>query len=216
MPSPVEIAPQNPGKSHKVVSGETHERVLDIVFQLDEADRNYDFILRFEPSFAPESQIVIKSEGGKTSVVEYTSLSGNIYRKLNSVMANGGKENVVEMAKLIEVRKRVVEVQAAQAALWRTSFADSIGATVKVLEERREEAARGIGTITIDGTFYSLWRDQDGSRISTGVWDHEVSNREVTGELKLVQWMNTLRRDVATLTSKKDSVNQTATTKRPK
>src|SRR5437899_1058343 len=61
-------------KSYKLVSHETHERVLDIVFQRDEANRDYDFVLRFEPSFAPESQITVKKAVGKIEVVTYRSL----------------------------------------------------------------------------------------------------------------------------------------------
>lgn len=187
---------QGPHKSYRVVSRETHERVLNIVFQRDEASRDYDFVLRFEPSFAPESQIVVRTAANKVEVVEYASLSGNIYRKLDSVMANGGKEDPVEMAKLIQVRKRLIEVSHAQVAQWRRSLADSVAASMKALERRSVESARGIGTITLDGTFYHLWYDQVGSHLSFGLLDHEVRDREVTGELELVRWMNSVRLNV--------------------
>jgi hypothetical protein len=193
---------QEPLKSYKVISRETYERVLDTVFQRDEANRDYDFVLRFEPTIAPESQIVIKRAGRKTVVVEYMSLSGNIYRKLDNIMANGGKEDAVEMAKLVQVRKRLVEVREAQVRQWRGSLPEMMAASMKLLEQRSAEAAKGIGTITIDGTFYSIWYDQVGTHMSIGVWDHEVSNREITGELELVRWMNAVRRDVEKLNSK--------------
>jgi hypothetical protein len=190
---------QDPLKSYKVISRETYERVLDTVFQRDEANRDYDFVLRFEPSIAPESQIVIKRSAGKTQVVEYTSLSGNIYRKLDNIMANGGKEDAVEMAKLVQVRKRLVEVRDAQGNQWRGSLPGMMAASMKLLEQRSAEAASGIGTTTIDGTFYSLWYDQGGSSIFFRALDHEVSNREISGELDLVRWMNAVRRDVEKL-----------------
>ena len=190
---------QDPLKSYKVISRETYERVLDTVFQRDEANRDYDFVLRFEPSTAPESQIVIKRAAGKTQVVEYTSLSGNIYRKLDNMKANGGKEDSVEMAKLVQVRKRLLEAPEAQVNQWRSSLPGMMAASMKLLEQRSAEAASGIGTITIDGTFYSLWYDQVGTHMSIGVWDHEVSNREITGELEVVRWMNAVRRDVEKL-----------------
>ena len=183
---------QEPLKTYKLVSRETCERVLDIVFQRDQANWDYDFVLRFEPSFAPESQIVVRKAANRVEVVEYTSLSGNIFMKLNSVMAHGGKEDPVEMAKLIQVRKRMIEVPNTQVRQWRRRLADSISASIKRLEQRSVEAERGIGTITIDGTFYNLWYDQVGSHISFKLLDHEVSNNEVTGELELVRWMNSV------------------------
>lgn len=187
---------QEPLKTYKVVSHETHERVLDILFQRDEANRDYDFILRFAPSFAPESQIVVKRRFGKAEVVEYTSLSGNIYGKLNNVMANGGKEDAAEMAKLVQVKKRVIEVPTAQVRQWRKSLANSIGATMKALEQRDIEDERGNGTITIDGTFYYFWYTQVTGDISFNLLDHEISDRKVTGLLALVRWMNTVRLDI--------------------
>lgn len=193
---------QEPLKTYKVVSSETYERVLDIVFSRNEPTQNYDFVLRFKPSFAPESQILVKTpiifKGAvdKVEVVTYTSLSGNIYGVLNSTMAHGGKEDPVEMAKLIQVQKRVIEVPIARVRQWRRNLAAAFGASMKRLELRAAESERGIGTITIDGTFYDLRYDQVGSHISFSVLDHEVSNREVTGGLEIVRWMNTLRRDV--------------------
>ncbi len=190
---------QDPPKSHRMITRETCERVLDIVFQHEEATRDYDFVLRFEPSFAPESQIVIKRAVGKTQVIESTSLSGNIYQKLENIMANGGKVDVAETAKLFQVRKRLLEIPDAQANQWRRSLPGMMAASMKLLEQRSAEAVKGIGTITLDGSFYSIWYDQVGSHLSMGVWDHEVSNREITGELELVQWMNAVRLDVAKL-----------------
>ena len=185
--------------SRKVISRETYARVVDMVFPRDGEGHGHDFILRFEPSFAPESQIVVRNAVNKIEVLEYTSLSGNIYKKLNSVVAHGGEEDAVAMAKLIQVRKRLVEVPITQALQWRDGFADSVGNSIKTLEQRSAEAAKGVGTVTIDGTFYSLWYDPEGSHISISVWDHEISDREITGELRLVRWMNAVRRDVEKL-----------------
>lgn len=192
---------QEPLKTYKVVSHQTHERVLDILFQRDEANRDYDFILRFLPSFAPESQILVKRRVGKVEVVEYTSLSGNIYDKLNNTMSNGGREDAAEMAKLVQVRKRVIEVPTAQVRKWRESLANSVGATMKTLEQRDIEGERGKETITIDGTFYYFWYTQVTGDISFNLLDYEVNNRKAEGELALVRWMNAVRLDVQKLKS---------------
>ena len=50
-------------KSHKVVSPGNYNRVLDILFPRDDSTKNiFAIVLRFEPSFHPESQIIIRRE----------------------------------------------------------------------------------------------------------------------------------------------------------
>ena len=83
-------------KSNKVISQETYNQVLDILFNRDESAKNYLLVLRFGPSFHPESQIVIRGGGDKVEVLEYTSMSGNIYSKLNEIISHGGKEDAVQ------------------------------------------------------------------------------------------------------------------------
>lgn len=191
--------PQESPRNYKVISPATYEKVLDIVFRHDDAKRQYDFVLRFEPSNAPESEISIERKPTKTEVIEYTSLSGNIYGQLDKILRNGGKEEAAEMAKQIRVRKRILEVPAVQANQWWSRLPDAIAATIKLLEKRRAEELRGVGTITIDGTNYSFSYNQVGGNVSTEMWDHEISGREVTGEVELVRWMNSLRLDVEKL-----------------
>ncbi len=185
-------------KSRPVISNETYEAVLEIVFPRETA---CDYVLRFEPTLAPESQIVIRRSRGKTEAIEYTSLSGNIYRKLDRLKAKGASEDAMEMAKAIRVRKRTVEVPLNYESLWRSNFSISNEASKKLLEERRAEEAQGIGTVPLDGTLYVIWRGQNGHDAFFRQWDHEVSDHEVTGEFQLVQWMNNIRRDVGMLLS---------------
>jgi hypothetical protein len=189
-----------PSKSYKLISTETHDRVLEILFSRYNLKGDYWFVLRFKPSSSPESQIVVREERDKIEVVEYTSLSGNIYSKLNSIMAEGGKEDAIEMAKLIKVGKRSIDIPDAQARQWRTSFFKSIGDSIKAFKQRSEEYDKGIGTLTIDGTFYNLWYHHvDHITIAFDFYDEEVRDRQPNGDLKLVQWMNAVRRDIERL-----------------
>jgi hypothetical protein len=89
---------------NQVVSEETYYRVLDIVFPRTDADTNktvFQLVLRFQPSFHATSQIVVRRRVDRVEVVEYTSPDGNIYDKLNDILAHGGKEDSVTMAKSI-------------------------------------------------------------------------------------------------------------------
>jgi hypothetical protein len=185
-------------KSYKVVSQETYNRVLDILFPQGDLGV-VTIVLRFEPSFQPESQIIIRKDLDKAEVIEYTSLSGNIYSKLNDVMAHGGKEDAVEMAKLIKVRRRSVEVPYAQIKQWHTGLLASIRESLNVFKEKLDEYDTGTSTIALDGTFYDLWYEQVGDKFSFKLYDEEINDLRSTGKFKLVQWMNTVRRDVRKL-----------------
>lgn len=185
-------------KSYKVVSSETYNRVLDILFPRDDS-AIFAIVLRFEPSFQPESQIIIRRGLDKAEVIEYTSLSGNIYKKLNDVIAQGGKEDAVEMAKLIKVRKRSVEVPHAQVKQWHTSFLVSISESLNGFKEKSEEYDTGTSTIALDGTFYDLWYKQISNEMSFRLYDQAVEVPRLEADFKLVQWMNAVRREVEKL-----------------
>ncbi len=190
------VRAQERPRTYREISPATYDKVLDLLFQREETDRHYDFVLRFEPSNAPESQLFIKQSAKKTQVVEFTSLSGNIYAKLDSILQKGGQEDAVEMAKQLRVRRRILEVPAAEANQWWSGLPAAMGATVALLQNRGAKAAAGVGTITLDGTYYSFWYDQVGSKVFVRLSDHEVSSQEVTGTIELVRWMNRLRCDI--------------------
>ena len=198
--SPEDSAP----KSYPVVSRETYNRVLDILFPRDDPDPSktvFELILRFRPSFQSTSQMVIRRRVDKVEVVEYTSLDGNIYGKLNETLARGGKEDAVEMAKSIKVKRREISVPYTQVKRWYAAFFDSLASTTKMLQERGEEFDKTEGgeTILLDGTIYDLWYEQRLNKMSFSLYDIEVDTPGDDGDFKLVQWMNAVRRDVGKL-----------------
>ena len=185
-------------KSFKVVSPETYNRVLDMLFPRGDSGI-VTIVLRFEPSFQPESQITIRSGQDKSEVIEYKSLSGNIYSKLSDVIAHGGKEDAVEMAKLIKVGRRSIEVPYAQVKQWHARFLVSVSDSLNSFKGKIDEYDTGTSTIALDGTFYYLWYKQISNEISFKLYDHEVNSQGATGDFKLVQWMNIVRREVERL-----------------
>ena len=187
-------------KRNKLVSQETYNHVLDILFPRDESAKNYLLVLRFGPSFHAESQIVIKGGGDKVEVLEYTSLSGNIYSRLNEVLAHGGKEAAVEMARLIKVRRRSIEVSDSKVKQWHLGFLHGLEELSKSFHDQTEQLDKeGSITVALDGTLYEFWYSQGVSRTSFSVWDEEVSDQQPNGILKMVRWMNAVRRDVEKL-----------------
>ncbi len=191
-------------KSYSVVSRETYNRVLEILFprnDLNPSDTVFELVLRFRPSFQPTSQIVIRRRVDKVEVVEYTSLDGNIYGKLNEILARGGKEDAVEMAKAVKVKRRESSVPYAQVKRWYASFFDSLPSTTKTLREVGEEFDKtgGSESFILDGSTYDLWYEQRLNKMSFSLYDVEVNNPGSDGEFKLVQWMNAVRREVGRL-----------------
>jgi hypothetical protein len=189
-------------KTYPVVGEETYNRVLDILFSRDvPASRGslWTVSLRFKPSSKPESQIIIRRYvNRKLGVVEYTSPDGSIYGKLNEALARGDKEDAVEMAKSVRVARREVSVAPAQARRWYATFFDSLVSTTKTLREALEESEKtGAESFVFHGTFYDLRYEQGINEMSFKLYDVEVDKPGSDGELKLVQWMNMVRRDVA-------------------
>lgn len=194
----------NAPKSYPVVSRETYNRVLEILFPRDDPDPSktvLELVLRFRPSFQSTSQMIIRRRIDKVEVVEYTSLDGNIYSKLNETLARGGKEDAVEMAKSIRIKRREISVPYTHAKRWYASFFDSLASTTKTLRESGQEFDKtgGNETILLDGTIYDLWYEQRLNKMSFSLYDVEVDTPGADGEFKLVQWMNAVRREVGKL-----------------
>jgi len=188
-------------RTYPVISWETYYSVLDAVFPRSDPDTSktiFEFVLRFEPSSHATSQIVIRNRGDKTEVIEYTSPDGNIFDKLNEALGHGRKEDAVALAKLIRVKRREIAIPEAQIKSWHNDFFDSLTATEKTLQQKDEEALKTRSvTLVLDGTTYNVWYKQGLNKSSLSLYDVEVDTPGSDGELKLVQWMNSIRREVA-------------------
>jgi hypothetical protein len=193
--------PDQSQRTYPVVSWEVYYAVLDIVFPRNDPDTSstiYDFVLRFEPSFHATSQIVIRTRGDKTEVIEYTSPDGNIFGRLNEALARGAKQEAATLAKSIRVKRREIAMPEAQIKGWYKDFFDSLTATGKTLQQTGEESLKTrSATVVLDGTTYNVWYQQGLNKTSLSLYDVEVDTPGSDGELKLVQWMNRIRREVA-------------------
>ncbi|HXQ35597.1 MAG TPA: hypothetical protein VN843_16390, partial [Anaerolineales bacterium] len=175
-----------------------YNSVLDAVFPRNDPDTsktNFEFVLRFEPSFHATSQVVIRNRGDKTEVIEFTSPDGNIFDKLNEALSRGVKENAAIMAKSIRVKRREIAIPEAQIKGWYDDFFGSLAATEKTLQQRGEDALKNQSvTLVLDGTIYTVWYKQGLNKSSLTLYDVEVDTPGSDGEFKLVQWMNRIRR----------------------
>jgi hypothetical protein len=188
-------------RTYPIVSTETYNRVLDIVFPRDEPATSgiiFEFVLRFEPSFHATSQITIRKRFDKIEVIEYTSPEGNIFDKLNEILAHGGKDDPVAMAKSISVNRREISILDPQVKRWYATFFEGLGTTQKTLNELGEQSDRDrTVSLLLDGTTYDVWYKQGVNTVALSLYDVEIDRPGADGELKLVQWMNSIRREVA-------------------
>ncbi len=197
------LSAQESTRTYRVIdSSVTYDKVLDLVFQQDENSRYYDFCLRFEPQNAPELQIYIKQKGPQTEVVEYISLSGNLSSKVDEIVQNVGKVDAAEIAKQIQVNKRIIKVPIDKAYQWWIKLPDTMAATIRLLEQRRANEAKGKTTMILHGTRYSFsYKQGIGDLIFASVMDDAIGCPENNSETELARWMNRVRCDVEKLGS---------------
>ncbi len=184
-------------KSSSVVSQKTYDRVLDILFPRQPSTLEYvDFsiAIRFHPSFAPKSQIVISKFKNKVEVTEYKSLNGNISDNLNQILAKNCKEDAEAMAKQIKIEKKTKVVSLAKVNEWHNNFLTSLGDSLNVIKQRsRKFDETGEVTVILDGVTYQLWYENNSNKIELSFYDEEIDDSSITGDSPVVQWMNKVR-----------------------
>ncbi len=190
-------------ESIPVVKSKTYEQVLDLLFprdKLEEAKIRYAFVLRYEPSFDAESQIMIIYRADNVEAIEYKSADGNINTKLNEIFRRTGTENAVEMAKQIRITKRVININSAAIRRLRDSFfkrlCQSLEGEIKFFDRTRD-----VINITADGTKYRLWYMGLGT-IFYEFFGTGADRPTSTDESPLMEWMKDVRRKITKLPSK--------------
>jgi hypothetical protein len=183
-----------------IIDEKTYSSVLDIVFPRDEPspDGNvWAIVLRFRPNSTPESQIVISRRLNKVKVVEYMPADGSIYARLNVALERGGKRDAAELAQSIRVSRREVSIPQVEVKRWYVTLFDSISGTTRTLREALELAdSTGAESFVLHGSVYDLWYTQGLHRMSFNLYDIDIADARSSTEFKIVQWMNSVRREV--------------------
>jgi hypothetical protein len=186
-------------EKHPIVSSEAYDRVLDSVFPRDYTHSpklDYVLILRFEPSFHAESQVVIQTlDGGKVDAWLYTSTSGGIWQTCNDYIERTGREDAAEIARSIHSQKDSIVVSKTKAREWHASLFSSLSQSVDELKKASEEREKtGSMTIVLDGTRYELSYVQGMVELHWEFWDVEIVEPRSTSVSALARWMNGIRK----------------------
>jgi hypothetical protein len=177
------------------VDSKTYERVLDLLFPRDvlkDHKIRYAFVLRYEPTFLPESQIVIIGRQEGVEVITYKSLDGSIETRLDNMLRSGTKEDPDRMAKRLRIQKLQVKLPNDMLKEFHRNFFESL----RLAEETRLQPAPDSINVVADGTTYRLWYvgetniqcELQGSGVSTTTQPHEPA---------LMEWLKDVSRRVA-------------------
>lgn len=190
----------NSPNTFPVVSQKTHDEVLDILFPRDSpkpSDYDFFFVMRFQPSFADESQIVVRKFKNVVEVTQYKSLSGNIYVGLNKILAKTCRENAEEMAEQFKVEKKAITFSRAKIEQWHNGLLLSLSRSFGVFGQRVRQLDKDDSVkIALDGTNYQLWYMQNGDEISLELYDAEINDSRDKGIFPVVRLMNNIRRQI--------------------
>ena len=183
----------------------THDGVLDILFPRDEAFGifGYGFVLRFEPSFDAESQITLVNESGELRLIEYKSLSGNIYYKLADILSETEIRDVDTLAKKIRVSRRVVAISPALAKKWRAEFYQKLAQTGE-FESRSVDEENPKNPQVDDGTAYLLWYRGVGE-IHFNYQGGSENRPPRSTESPIISWMKQVKQAVDKLPTVKEN-----------
>lgn len=180
----------------KRVSADTIDRVLDIVFPMNIGDRSdvqEAWILRFEPSYAPVSLIIIMKRGQRYELFESVAADANIKQILNRYLEKGPPESPEEMAKLIRAQKRSVYVPVSVLSRQLKSF-ENIAARELFTSDVKDTQPSGSARVFIGGTFYKLRYISGDSEFKYAALGPEIGDSKNISMDNIFGWMENIRR----------------------
>lgn len=179
------------------MSRETHSKLFDILFPLDvlhSSDNKFVIVLRYSPSFADNEQIILVGKEGRVHVTESIS-NGNLWYKGNEIFEKTKRDDAIEIAKLIGVRKHEFDVPFSTVRAWRRGLLDGIGLALRP-KNSETPAVSTTETIILDGTIYEIWDQSQSGDLHYELYWGEVTDRLYRGEPLFIRWMKIIRRDI--------------------
>jgi hypothetical protein len=188
------VSPSPP--SSVSLTEQAYDQVLDRIFPRELfAGRNlaYTMILRFTPSFAAESQLVIrvgldKSVEARLYAVERRSAADTA----EEYVKRTGQQDIVKIAAAIEVTERRLQVDFQEVERWHSQLYDALDSSVRELKRSAAEYLKsGTVDVVLDGTTYDLWYAQGTLESHWRYVDVDANGREVV--VPLTRWLNMVR-----------------------
>jgi hypothetical protein len=179
------------------ISRETHSKLFDILFPLDalsSSGNEFVIVLRYSPSFENNEQIILVGREGKVHVIESIS-NGNLWYKGNEVFEQTKRDDPVEIARLIGVRKREFDIPFTRVRAWRRGLLKGVGLAMAPKNAETPTPPKSESVI-LDGTIYEIWDKSKAGNLHYSIYWGEVSNRIYSGDPIFVRWMKIIRREI--------------------
>jgi hypothetical protein len=183
--------------SYKVVDADIYEKTLDILFNTRLTKTSKDntlTILRFEPSFSPECQIVLKEGPRQTAIIYYKSLDGNMFQRMNQLIRDGVKQDPDTLAAKLHVSVKTTEIPRNLLVKWNHEFLQSIAESANALEQLAAQDRTGSTLVVLDGTKYLIEYIQGTSQLRAELYDVNTSKDGATPKFGTVKWMITVQK----------------------
>ena len=185
-----------------VIERETYEKVIERLFPLDALDaRENDFVLvlRYDPHFESNRQIVFAARDGKIFVTEYIS-DGNIWEKAEEVLRRTGREDVSEIAQNIKVKKREFNISAKLEESFRAKILQSVTAAL-VSEKTFKPVAVSPGvpqsaSILLHGTTYKMWYVSKAGRLYFSEYGSKFDQPVSSSDSPFIRRMKSIYREI--------------------
>jgi hypothetical protein len=177
-------------------STEAYERTLDLLFPgtpADLPDAHVEFALRFEPSNAAESEVVILSTRGAFHAIQYTVTKGNVWATLIEQRDRNGKIDESSAAKAIEVHRKHVRITLQHHKELLSEFFGSLYETAVQMRDANQD---NDATVVLDGATYRLTYSGYPADISL-VFQDVNPNSAQKSRFKIINWMNQIHEEVS-------------------
>jgi hypothetical protein len=162
-------------------SNTTYNRVLDLLFPREEGDflsKEFILVLRFRPSFDPESQVnITKYKDGRTEVILYTlSSKKNVHYQLIDIRKQLGSDDAQVLAGAIPVQKKVLK-----------SLSTELQRLVNQFANLRFSPKLDT-SLYLDPTQYEMWYETVSNEVYFSFAGPETGKRHY--ENPIINWMN--------------------------
>ncbi len=195
-PAPPVAAPAKPTLAAQM-SVEGYDHLLNVLFPADHGTHpglDYTLVLRFEPHFHPESQIVLRRfHNNKVEATYDRVVSGNAWRAAYAQGDQLSNSQYETIAKTIPTRHSSFTATDFDVQQWHAELLPLLSQGFTHLRKASKQIQRsGTWDVMTNGTRYELWLIQGDDEVHLISWDSEVEPLP-SGTTGLVRWMNLIR-----------------------
>lgn len=171
-----------------------YREVLDRLFPRTAMNDESELVLvvRYEPSFAPESQITIVKEKGKWRLFRQQSESGNIYYRLGNILEETGRDEVDWLVTQVKVKSQEIDLPQREIEELQRQLVNSLSRQLSV-EVTPVKIRKGPITLHLDETRYRIWYRGE-MKVEFAIWGSDTDKRTRQSEPAIIRWAKNLSR----------------------